>query len=431
MLLPSPRVIAFVAFAVVPLLVWACGGSAPLSEDQEAVRNLTERLEQRLGDSLWGEVEAQTWYQGPRTQPDGVRLLRTIEGLDGGAGPQQVRALLDAYPEGMSESTAAALARLVALGPVEEYLLRPWLRDGVSEDEAAVIDLLDRRVLATPRLLGVLDRQEPWFADGLTQDEIKLLRLARVSGSGAFIDFLLTSVAEARFVAWPLDPAVSDGRTGILLWTEGADESWREQTLEMVVDLLPKVRSFAGIFGGDTLVVFLNEAAAICSADALTGRGNPIQPSSEGHIAPGVVTLAPGCVHYHSLAHELTHVVVPSARPTWFAEGAADLASFHITGLVGYSGGAGKLQLERRETDAREPFTRSPYYREAARGTAMMLQLYRLLGPEAMSEVLKAAGQEDRVSGARALELILEQTPPELLDAVKAVFAAWIEGYVP
>lgn len=409
----------------------ACGGGPALTPEQQAVQDLAGRLEQRLPHPLWREIESQPWYDGASTPPDGVRLLRTLYGLGLGADENDVRALLAAYPRGIEERISEAAERLARLRSVDYFLLRPWVRDGITADERLLVGLLDGRPALTVRLLEVLERRDAWFADGISADEHALLRLARVSASSSFVELLLSVLSESRFSSWALDLGSAGQKQGILIWSTSIPEQARQRTLALLRELTPKVAAFAGPFPGETLVVYLNELATLCSADATPGRGNPALGSAADEFESGVVTLAPGCVQAQTLTHELTHVFVSGEFPTWFAEGIADVASYHITGQVGYAGGSGRLRLERRETDSSEPFLRSPYYQEAARGTAMMLQLYRLLGPEAVSNVLKASGNELRVSGARALELILAQATPEQVAAVKAVFARWVDGYVP
>ena len=400
----------------------ACTRKEPAPESTPAAQVATEDVSQyreRLGPELWAQVEDAAWLDGEKATPDGARLLEVI--ASGGPLVSQERrlALLAAYPEGLSEerlSVAGQYARMTIRG-LHDVLDAAWLLDGVDDYERAVLDAAGERTISPsalklaiekrfffdlyrtdPKLLtsrridalGSLDpailaraEQEPWFKDGLDDYDVSLL--------GILADVIQVNDAIAILETHAYRP-LHLANTTLAVVLVGDLVQLNENGFHLVQDSIRDVEAFVGDFQSIGLII-----------DTTAVPGDPFCHGDGGneYSVGSILLTSDGCFYEQVVVHELAHAFIGGRYPAWFTEGVAEMVTNHIMGApAGYGGGTGYIEPEGYY------FVGSgAYINQASLGSDLLVELYDLEGPEAMSRFARdIAGQ--RLSGQQILTRI-------------------------
>jgi hypothetical protein len=388
------------------LLLTACSGgddapgaTATLNPDATAT---TIPYVSRLSDVVRQQAEAASWYNRGDYTAAGANLLDVI--VTGGPlwRDEQSLALLAAYPNGIDDeslATARTYARMT-LTSLHEVILNPWLVDGLDDYERAILAAAAERPISiaalrraiadgffrdayatnpetltslridaigslSPHILDLLETQE-WFSDGIDSYEASLLGV---------LNTLLSVDEQIRLLQSDSHKPLPLRNGSIAAVYLGDDPALVEKAHSVAAAWMEKLEAFVGEFRPVGLVI---DTTPIPDSEAChTGDG--------GGSRPGRIALpSEFCYQTPVLIHELAHAFIGGRYPTWFAEGVAELVSFHFTGTrAGYVGGEGTIELEGRY------FVLSPPYRnQAALGADFLEALYSLAGPEETSAFL-------------------------------------------
>jgi len=192
-------------------LLGACAGRSAASQTAPSPAGDFRDLQLLTGPTLWKNIEGRTWFGVGRPTPEGDRLLNVLREFST-ATPDQKRALLDDYPDGLDADRESAGRQYESLAGVrpQDAFLAPWLVDGINGYERAMLDLqatksvipasvlrralndgafraaydsvpsfLDEDFLRTvgslPPTLWNHIAAQPWYGDGLSDAELSLL----------------------------------------------------------------------------------------------------------------------------------------------------------------------------------------------------------------------------------------------------------------
>ena len=378
----------------------------------------------QLSEPVRQRVEAASWYNGGDYAPPASNLLSVIASGGGLWRDDQSLALLDAYPDGIPDetlATAKTYARMT-LTSLHEVILSPWLVDGIDEYESAIMGVATERTISvaalrramadgffretfrtdpdlltpvridaigslSPHVLELLEA-EAWFSDGIDSYEASLLGV---------INTLLSVDEQIRLIQSenhkPLPLSTGDIAAVYL----GDDPALIEKAHEVASAWMLQIEAFVGEFRPVGLVI---DTTPVSGAEAChTGDG--------GGSRPGRIGLpSEYCYQSPVLIHELAHAFIGGRYPTWFAEGVAEVVSYHLTGTrAGYEGGQGTIEIEGRYF-----VLSAPYRNQAALGADFLEALYNLAGAEEMSAFLtdvagRSMSGEDLVARVREMQV--------------------------
>ena len=209
---PCSRLLFLCVLLLAPTVACSKDGAAPDATQPAQVASVdVTQYRERLATELWDRIQDAPWLDGDKAAPDGARLLEVLASAGPLVSQERRLALLDAYPDGLSEERLA-IARQYAtwtVADLHDVLDAAWLLDGVDGYEQAILDAATERTISPtalklaiekrvffdlfrsdPRLLtsrridalGSLDpailaraEQEPWFKDGLDDYNVSLL----------------------------------------------------------------------------------------------------------------------------------------------------------------------------------------------------------------------------------------------------------------
>lgn len=417
------------------LLLAACSGGGE-SDPPEPTPTADPYLG-RLSEVVLARVQATSWYNDGDYGSAGSNVLEVITQRGPLWRDANSLELLEVYPDGIPDETLASArsyARMTLRG-LDEVILDPWLVDGVDDYERAILGEASersvsvsalRRALAdglfrptydsdpelltssridavgsvSPHVLALLESKD-WFSDGIDSYEASLLG---VINSLLSVDEQLRLLESDNYHRLPLS-------TGDIAAVYVGDPERSARAQDVAAAWMEDIEAFVGEFRPVGLVFDttpIDDANACHTADG-------------GGTRPGRIGLpAEYCLRSTVMIHELAHAFIGGRYPTWFAEGVAEVVTYHLTGTrAGYLGGEGDIELEGRY------FVLSPpYSNQAALGADFLEALYNLAGAEEMSAFIKdVAG---RSTGGRALlnrirEMEVED-PQALEDLISDAF---------
>ena len=254
-----------------------------------------------------------------------------------------------------------------------------------------------------------------WFTDGLDEKEAVVLNAAgALSGRGQDKAIQLVKGLDANFFASEtLSLPVSGEKTFIVTTPSGDMQSQLQPALALVERWMVAVEDFVGVYKPQYVLVAVEELApSVC------GTG-----TSQLEDVPGFVTLNIRCIQDTTVVHELAHIFI-GAGPVWFREGAADLVVYHVTGKSGgYLSRSASGKAEPSAVIKLEPGS-PEYVNQGAIGADLLLEVYRLIGAERTSSVLKkiSSGEWPRETPILT-RLFLDATPDESKQAMNSIFA--------
>jgi hypothetical protein len=426
-----PALVAFLA-----LLVAACGGDSPSKQPAVPTSPALEGYKTRFSDAVWDKVEQASWYNQGALSPEGVRLLDVLVSAGGLWQEPDRLAVLDVYPRGLDDLTwevTAEYARMT-LSTVFEVVREPWIVDGIDAYEEAVIEATQQRVVTAAALrralqdglfrtvyqsnpeglnplqidaVGSLDAKmmsylqtQPWFQDGVDSYEASLLSLLN---SIVSVDEQIALLQSGKYRRLDLT------NSSIAVLFQGSSTQLHDQAFSFLQSWMPKMELFLGPYKPTALIIDVtpNPNINFCHA----GGGNEYRPSTIS------LPLA-GCFRAPIIIHELAHAFIGGRYPGWFAEGAAEMVTYHLTGSrSGYYGGKGTIEMEGRFTLAG-----NEYQNQAALGADFLEELYDLVGAEPSSTFLKDV-EGRSMTGQQLLDRI-RQIPGD-----RAAIEALIETY--
>jgi hypothetical protein len=390
----------------------------PLSAEEKATTATLEDLERRLDPAVWRQVEAQAWFDNGKTTPDGIRLIRLLSEYFYAEIPFNTVAVLGLYSAGLSEATEQLLLRLKFGAPIRTVARAPWFLDGVDGNEALFIDHIadagERNWNFDEFLLEVT--RAGWFADGIDDKEIAVINAgaALSSANQGRATELIRGLDSDVFIYDKLVLPVSGEKVLIVTAASRELENRLLPALDLVKQWAARVESFAGPYTPQYVVVSVAELSGeLCG----TGSGQDVD-------VPGVLTLDLDCVQDRTVVHELAHIFVGTG-PTWFTEGVADLVVLHVTGRLGSyqtrpTSGRIDLNFRRGAGGVGSP----EYLNQGSLGAKLMVDVYRLLGPQQMSLTLDRMTEVDWPREGRALlDALLASAPDELKPRLHQLIA--------
>ena len=423
--------------ALLALVVTACSGDEATKEPPPTATATPDPYVSQLDPEVLQGVQTAPWYNDGNYDSAGANVLEVIADH----GPLWRTAdsleLLQSYPEGIPDetlSTARTYARMTLRG-LDEVILETWLVDGIDDYERTILTEASERTISvaalrkalsegffrqtyeadpglltavridavgslSPHVLGLLESKD-WFSDGIDSYEASLLG---VLNSLLDVDEQLRLLESNNYRRLPLS-------SGDIAAVYFGDPERNAIAQEVAASWMERIEAFVGEFRPVGLVFDTTPVADVEACH--TGDG--------GGTRPGRIGLpAEYCFQAPVMIHELAHAFVGGRYPTWFAEGVAEVVTYHLTGTrAGYVGGEGTIELEGRY------FVLSPPYRnQAALGASFLEDLYNLAGEQEMSAFIKdVAGQS--LSGEALLERIREMQvgdPQQLEDLINSSF---------
>jgi hypothetical protein len=295
--------------------------------------------------------------------------------------------------------------------------------------------------LATPLREAVAAKD--WYKDGIDENDGRLLVFLRdsTSNNGSSDRPSLVVPNTDKFQRLDVETQLAivrqqtydfvevDGRKILVVTSGGPRDADRgRRTREIFREVLPGVEAF---LGGPFPYNYLHiEIDADFDADL---RG----------LARGVnFYLAPVAVESRgTITHELVHVFQSQMTqragvPTWFVEGLADVTRVRVTGerssaYIAAATGArirpDLRQLHFSNTDRRD------FQTEAGNGYLFLSAILDLIGPQAFANGTHAAlGLTPMLLlSSDIFEAYEQHTPPEKLDALRRLYVARVDGYIP
>jgi hypothetical protein len=390
----------------------------PLSAEEKATIATLEDLELRLEPAVWRQIEAQPWFDGGKTTPDGIRLVSLLAEYFYAERPFNVAEVLGLYPAGLPEETAHMLLSLKFGPPIRTVVRAPWFLDGVDANETQFIrhiaDAGERNWKFDEFLLEVT--KGGWFADGIDEKEIAVINAgaALSSANQGKATELIRGLDRDVFLYDKLALPASGEKVLIVTAASRELENRLLPALDLVKQWAARVESFAGPYTPRYVVVSVAELSGeLCG----TGSGQDVD-------VPGVLTLDLDCLQDRTVVHELAHIFVGTG-PTWFTEGVADLVVLHVTGRIGSyqarpSSGRIELNFRRGAGGVGSP----EYLNQGGLGAKLMAEAYRLLGAQGMT---LAIGQMTKVEwpreGQALLDVLVASAPDELRPRLNQLIA--------
>ncbi len=284
-----------------------------------------------------------------------------------------------------------------ALDPtVREYVLgQPWFQDGVDEREFLLLGFLGD----ANKSVGIDRRLPSVFVSGGMYRGFDSDRQKRVLENGLY-DYVQLQKGEVLVVISSDDPQLQ--------------RSGAEGTISMAKRYLPQVDDFVG---GRYPYNYLH-----VQIDNIIGGSNYSNGSSifllRGDARP---------TRAKSFSHEIVHSYQFS-YPVWFKEGIADLIAISITGDNTPS--CGTVPISKINLEYNQSSSDSRYCLEAGNGYRFLLDVINLIDHNNKSAIIKDIFTSTK-TGQQILDMILKNTPDGKKDAVKGIFAKWVEGYSP
>jgi len=410
---------------VAMLITLACSGgdAVALSPEEQERADAIDYTRLRVDPGVWTQIEAQSWFNDGDPSDDGLRLMNLMATYYAGDASNAPLDVLGFYPRGIAADTEEALRRLRSTSLIRTIVAQPWLHDTIDDNERVLLGLLadaadhKTRVRTWPfDEVLIKATQASWFLDGLNEREIAMV------GAATALSFrdsdraaeLMDAITTDSFLYESVSLPQSGEKT--LVVTSGSQDIARRQAsaLALVKQWMVAVEDFAGPYVPRYVVISVEQIGnTLCG----TARG-------QNQETPGIVTLNIDCVQDATVIHEVAHIFL-GVGPTWFSEGVADLALFHVSGQTGsYLGqpALGKIELNGggSATDADLSYYRS----QGALGAKFLVDLYKMLGPQQMSAVVKEMSLvEWPRRGEWLLDALRASVPPDYRARVEALIA--------
>jgi hypothetical protein len=395
------------------------------SPEESALTEEIERLKLRIDPPVWKQIESQDWFDDGKPTADGLRLMKLLANYYIGRRLGDALQLVRSYPTGLAATTETTLLNLESGDLIRMIATRPWFTQGLDANEEAYLSILAgawaRKGPGWTFDQSLIDSMKaPWFVDGLDEKEAVVINAAGALSSRnqeKAIE-LMRGIETNLFLYEAVTLPASGEKTLIVTTPVGDFQRHLQPALASIKQWMVAIEGFVGPYNPQYVLVAVEELS-----QSLCGTA-----SGQMDDVPGFVRLHIGCIQDGTVIHELAHAFLGTG-PVWFAEGAADLVVYHITGEAGSylsRSGTGKMTA----SAVNKPELGSPeYLNQGALGARLFVDIYRLLGPDVTSSVMKEISSGKWPKETPVLtQLFLDAAPAGAKQSLTAIFADRIEG---